>query len=386
MAAPLSLFYLVYLGALGLWWPYLSLYLDSLGLGSAENTAILACSPLAGLIVPPLCGLAADARRARVWILRAACAGAAVAFCGLLQRDVDRSALWITFILFAIFRAPITALSDAAAVDHVRRHGGSYGRLRLWGSLGFLVAVTVGGLCFDRYGLRAMLFATVAGLSVTAVAAWFIPAPPTSPRAPIFSAWSEMLRERGLWLFLAAVSVAQVSSAVYDACFSLHLARLGYSQRFIGAAWGLGVFSEVFLLALSAKLLARIGAERLFGISIAIAAVRWMLTARAGSPTAFLAIAPLHGITFGTFYASAVTITRERARPETPTAAQGLFAAALGLGSFAGMLLAGQILDRFGGRTLFAVAAGFSAAGAGFAWLFSQRAPRALPREEALTG
>jgi predicted MFS family arabinose efflux permease len=184
-----------------------------------------------------------------------------------------------------------------------------------------------------------------------------MPAPPPEIRRGVLSAWAELLSRPTERLFLLVLVFAQAGGAMYDACFSLHLAKLGFSGRFIGAAYSVAVIAEVGLLSMSGRILARLGPARVLTFSVAVAAVRWALTACIGSGMAILLVQPLHGITCGLFYTSAVTQTGLSAGRTTPTAAQGLMAASLGAGAVIGNLLAGPLFQTGGAGALFSVAA-----------------------------
>src|SRR5262249_8144610 len=118
-----------------------------------------------------------------------------------------------------------------------------------------------------------------------------------------------------------------------------------------------GVVSEVGLMAISGRLAARLGAERLFAGALAVGALRWTALAFARAPALILALQPLHGITFGLFWAAGVATAHRRGGPEAPTATQGLFNAAVSAGSTVGMALAGRTLELAGGTGLFLGAA-----------------------------
>jgi PPP family 3-phenylpropionic acid transporter len=349
-----ALYYFGFFTALGVFLPYFTLWLVGQGLSATEATRVLALTPLMSLLAPPLFGLWADARRARVWLLRGCSLLTFVAFLGFFVAHT-RSALYLTTLLFAFFRAPLIPLSDAVALEHVRRHGGSYGRLRLWGSIGFLVAVGAGGMLLESAGLTAIVVAAAQATAVCAVCAWAMPAPPVVHR-PVVGAWLALLDSADWWIFFAAIVFGQMATAAYDSGFTLHLAQLGFRGRFVGVAWATGVAAEIGLMALSSRILARIGAARLLTLSLATAVVRWTLLARVTSATAILCLQPLHGVTFGLFWVASVTLVRDRGLG-APTAAQGLFAAALGLGSLVGMNLTGALLDAGGGRLVYQSAA-----------------------------
>ncbi|MGZ3443808.1 MAG: MFS transporter, partial [Polyangia bacterium] len=130
--------------------------------------------------------------------------------------------------------------------------------------------------------------------------------------------------------------------------------------------------AEIVLMGYSRALLVRVSAARLFVLSLVTAVVRWTLLAHLTSPVAILCLQPLHGITFGLFWVSGVTLVRDRGHA-APTAAQGLFSAAVGTGSLVGMNLAGLLLERGGGRLLYTVAGACAAAATVGAVVYERR-------------
>jgi PPP family 3-phenylpropionic acid transporter len=286
--------------------------------------------------------------------LRIGTLATAVVFLGFLHARTTVELVAVTAV-FAFCRAPLTSLVDATTLAHVRHHGGSYCAIRLWGSLGFLVAAAGAGALIERGGVDVIVRAAAWALALGAAVSFTLPAAPPAERKRVWPAWLQLLSELDGWLFIGAVALAQLATAAYDSGFSLHLARLGFGGRFIGAAWATGVAAEIVVLAGSAALLRRSTPARLFALSLLVAAVRWTLLARVTSPIAILCLQPLHGITFGLFWVSGVTVMRDRGHA-APTAAQGLFSAAYGAGSLVGMNLAGRLLELGGGRLLYTFA------------------------------
>ena len=369
-------YYLFFFGALGIFLPFFTLWMTAHGLSPTAATRVVALTPLMSLVSPPLVGLWADARRLRGWLLRIGSLSTWLAFSGFFFAEA-RWQLVATTAVFAFCRAPLTPLIDATALDQTRRDGSSYGRLRLWGSLGFLVAVVGAGALSQRLGLPILISATALFLLLSALCAFALPAPPPEAHREVVGAWLHLLGSVEWWIFFAAVMLGYMATAAYDSGFSLHLTRLGFDRGFVGIAWAIGVAAEIGVLAVSGRLIERVGAPRLFALSLATAVVRWSLLARVTSATAILCLQPLHGITFGLFWVSAVTLVRARGHA-APTAAQGLFAAALGSGSVVGMNVAGALLESGGGRALYSAAALVAAAGTACAAWYARRAPRTM--------
>src|SRR4029079_18105309 len=118
--------------------------------------------------------------------------------------------------------------------------------------------------------------------------------------------------------------------------------------------------AETALMAVSVRILRRLGAERALVLAFAVAAVRWAVLSRVTSQVARVAQAPLHAFTFGLYWVSATTLMREYAGPRASAAGQGLLTAAVGIGSIIANLTGGSLLEAGGGFLLFRCAAGLA--------------------------
>jgi PPP family 3-phenylpropionic acid transporter len=384
--APIAIFYLALAGALGFYQPYLSLYLSSVGLSESEAVQVQAVVPFVGLLAPTLAGLLADARHARIWLLRGLSAAAALAFASLALAGGNLIAIAALLAGFALVRAPLVALADATAHEHVRLHGGSYGRLRTWGSLGYLLAVLCAGALYDATSIRTMIWTTASALAALFACAWRMPAPPPRREVGLRGDIRRLLATRSLWLFLAAVATGQAAGVCYDTMLALHLGHLGYGKDFVGLVVGIGVAAEVVLLALSGPLLSRLRSERALAVAFAVAALRWLVLSAVTSRAALVAQAPLHAITFGLYWASATTLVRDYTGPRTSAAGQGLLGAAVTVGTILGNVYGGPLLERGGGQLVYACAAGIAAVAAALATVHALalgRSRRASPPPEA---
>jgi PPP family 3-phenylpropionic acid transporter len=284
--------------------------------------------------------------------------------------------LYVAIAMFSLFRAPIPSLVDSAALTAARQEGTTYGAIRLWGSLGFVVTVQAGGFLLGAWGIGSVLTGAALCFGMAAVLAWRLPAPPLVVRTKILASWLRLLAHRRMWIFVATAALTQAANSAYDTCYALHLAALGHAGAFIGLAVGLGALGEVLLLWRSGALFARFTPVVLLAWAIGVAVVRWTLIALLHAPWALLLVQPLHAFSFGLFYVASVTWVREHAGEEVPTAAQGLFAAAGALGSTLGTAGAGPIFARLGGPGVFLAAALVTAAGFAGALLLGVGAPR----------
>jgi PPP family 3-phenylpropionic acid transporter len=280
--------------------------------------------------------------------------------------------LFLAIMAFALFRSPMILLADVVALEQTS----NYGRLRLWGSLGFLAMALIAGRWLDGSAALGIPGTIALTLLLAFVAATRLPAGPAAPARPAWRLAGAMLRSSDFTWFLFAAFLWLGAHAGYDLCLTLHLRDLGASGTLIGAAWALATLVEVAWMAVSARALSVVSAERLFGLGLIAAAARWVLLGSIGSLPVLVALQPLHALSFGVVWIAATAHLKQRRRDALATA-QGLFSAALSCGGVLGMLAWGQVYERAGGAAVFrgcAVVGGLSVLAA-LVFIAKSRAP-----------
>jgi len=381
----LRLYYFASFAALGAYAPFFPRWLEARGVRGLAMGAIAALLPAMGILGPPVVGLLADALGLRGSLLRVACLGACLSMGALGVAGALRPALSFGFIfgavlLYAAFRSPMVMLADVVALERVRAAGTTYGRVRMWGSVGFLAAVLVLGRVVDPAAASAVPVAIAALLLATTGAAWTLPAKPDGRRLPVVPEARALLAAPDFAVFLVASLLAQSAHAGYDLCFSLHLHDLGADGAVTGVAWGIGVVFEITVMIFAESLVARFSAPWLLVLSLFGAAARWALIASVRSLPALLAIQPLHALSFALWWLASLAYVRGRAPAHALATGQGLFSAATAVGSVLGMLVWGTIYRRAGGASVFGAAAVVALAAAMVALSWSRRASRRGPR------
>jgi PPP family 3-phenylpropionic acid transporter len=368
---PLALYYFAAFGALGVYAPFFPRWLEARGVSGLRMGAVAALIPAMGVVGPPLVGLAADALGLRAHLLRVASLGSSLAFAVVAAawasgRGLSYAELFAAVLAFAVFRSPMVMMADVVAMERVRDAGTTYGKVRLWGSVGFLATALAAGRWLDP-GAPAALPAAVAALLLVALAAsWALPSGGPTPRVPVLGEARALLAAPDYGAFLGASVLAQAAHASYDLCFSLRLYDLGGADL-VGAAWAAGTACEVAIMAVSDRLFARAPAPRILALTLLGAAVRWALIASVRSLPALLLLQPLHAVSFGLWWVASLRHVKDRAPPRALAAAQGLFMAATGAGAVLGMLAWGGLYRRSGGALTFGAAAIVAGVGWGLA-------------------
>ncbi|MDR7420466.1 MAG: MFS transporter [Armatimonadota bacterium] len=363
-AFALTAFYFASFAALGVFLPYFNLYLLHLGFTPWQIGVIAAMPPLLKILVPAVFGLAADRTGHGRLLIIGTSAGATASFALLLTVD-DFVGVLVAMIVFSLAWAPVLPLVEATTLemlDRIKRF--DYGRIRLWGSVGFIVATLwMGAWLKSASSDRVILYGVLAGYAMATLAAYAIPRVRLSS-LPQPVATSSLAGLRPLWLFYAACLLMQFSHGTYYGFFSIALEARGWSTSAIGALWTAGVVAEVAFMLWSGRVMASLGAGRLFAVSFAAAVARWTLLSVATSASGLVAAQGLHALTFGAFHVAAVTLVHRTAPPSLRSTGQTLYSSlAYGVGSAGGSLLNGALYARWGASALFAVSAVAAAGG-----------------------
>ncbi|MBK8252896.1 MAG: MFS transporter [Polyangiaceae bacterium] len=380
MANRLRLFFFALFVPYGVFLPFFPTWLAGRGIGGLSLSVLMSFLPALGVIGPPIFGALSDWLGLRSGLLRwttAVGTGAMVLLAAAALRG-NEPPLWVLFLsvfLLAASRAPSVAMADVIAVEATkpteeRPKPTSYGSIRLWGSIGFLVAATAGPMLDMTARAPFPLFLAVTMACVFALSFTFeAPAPPRAPAlgAPLWA----LLKRRPFAMLLVAAFLGFGAHVSYDLCFSLHLTKLGANMRWIGVGWSIGTFSEALLMAFSGRFLSKIEPSKLLIVAFAGGAIRWLLIATIKNTSVLTALQPLHAISFALFWVTAMEHVKRLSPREILGSAQGVFNAAVGAGAVAGMFVWRSIFEAHGGARTFAWAA-LAAFGAAVAAAFTR--------------
>jgi len=352
-------------GAVGALAPYLTLYYRSVGLSGSEISILVAVQPILLLVAQPIFGPLTDrsGHRGRMlsWLfLVVAATGGLMGFGHSFWTLLPLAGLWSFFV------GLLLPIADSIALGEVARTGVSYPRLRLWGSIGFLLVSTATGQPYGMAGLRAA-FPLYAFLQVVS---WFcarrLPADDgASARRNVLPALKALLQNRVLAAFLLTTTVLFVTLSAHSAFFTVHLASIGGTSLVIGIAWAFAAFVEIFVWLVLSQVMRRIGYLPLLTLAAFGYALRWWLTGSVVSPWAMVGVQMTQMVTWAILWPTAVAFVGEVAPPELRTSAQSLLSlATFGVATLVGSLMAGRMVDQigtvgmYGTITWIAVAAG----------------------------
>jgi MFS transporter, PPP family, 3-phenylpropionic acid transporter len=343
---------------------FMPAHLRALGLSGAEISLALSMSPLFAVVVPLGWAWLADRTQRHDRVLRGIALGAFVGFSPLALargRAAGSVAVVLTgYVGYAVFFVGMGGLADAFAVARVRA-GAVYGRLRLWGSLGYVIgAIAVGGLLGTGGArLRGPLAPCAMWLALGGVVAAAFTLGGTGERTvrPRATDVRALLGDRGLRLLLVAGALHWACMAPYNIFFSVFLHDRGLAPIWWGVAYAIGVTAEMLVLLYFHRIHARLSLDALLAAAFIASALRWVGNAVIHAPAALIALQALHGMTFGMFWSAGIAVVAATVPPKLRATGQALLVMAINAGGAVGNLAVGRVYDSAGPRTLFAVAA-----------------------------
>jgi PPP family 3-phenylpropionic acid transporter len=354
----LSGFYLFYFATLGGFLPYWNLYLKQLGLDAAQIGNLSAVLVGSRIIAPNIWGWIADRTGNNLPLIRLTLLFSAAAFSGFLAvRGYGELAL-CTFG-FGVFWNASLPLFEAVTLAHLRDEAHRYSRIRLWGSVGFIVAVQGLGWWFDRQPIEQLRLFIVTLLLLNWIVTLMLPRPvPRQVHAEPFGVLA-VLRRPEVLVFLLVSMLLQAAHGPYYFFYSIYLQQLNYSAVNTGSLWALGVFAEIVLFICMRPLLGFLSLRSILLWSLLLATLRWLLIGGFAENPAFLVSAQLlHAASFGTAHIAAIHLVQRYFGEQHQSKGQALYNSfSFGLGGMAGSLFSGYYWDVLGPRAVFGAAA-----------------------------
>lgn len=355
----ISGYYFVYFAGLGTFLPYWGLYLESQQYSPEQIGQLMAVVAATKVFAPNLWGWFADRTGRGVGLIRLTGAAAAAVFGGFLWAHGFWPLLGITLV-FGFFWNACLPLFEALTLRHLGVDVHHYSRVRLWGSVGFIVAVGgIGQALQDVLSIECLpqwLWLLLAGLGVFGL---LVPGAEWVAEAGTERFWPIVWRPEVLAFFFV-VMLLQLSHGPYYVFFSIDLDARGLDSDRIGQLWALAVIAEIVLFMFLHRLLNRLSLRVILLASLVLAAVRWLLVAYAVDDPVLLAVAQcLHAASFGATHAVGIQLTHRYFRGRHQSKGQALYSStSFGVGGALGAWLSGVLWVPIGHRAVYSMAAG----------------------------
>lgn len=373
LARRFAVFYFLLLLPVGMQTPYLYLFFQRRGFSDPQLGTLAAVTPLLTVLAPPLWGAVADRFGDRRRTLALLLVASAVVFPWMIVAPSFPATLAL-MVAFSALAGPPAAIADAIALEHLERAGGDYGRLRLWGSVGFAAPLVLLGLVLERSagGPARALYPIFIGYALFRLvsAAWTTMLPPSHAPSRGRLDW-RAARAFASPRFLAVAICGVVGTGAmsgYYLYFSIYLDQLGIADNAKGYFWAVAVAAETTMMLGIGALIRRIGLKWTFALALLGVTLRLLAFSFTLAPAQIAVVQLLHALTFTAFSVSAIMFVSRLTPPDLRASGQSLWMAlTMGVGSALGAKLSGlasQVYGLHGMYRLFALAGAAALVGA----------------------
>lgn len=351
-------FYFFYYAFIGMFAPYWSLYLQSIHFNAVEIATLMSVQPVMRMLAPNLWGWLADHTGRRSQVVQVAASLSALFYLGVFMTTSFWGML-LVLGLMSFFWSASMPLVEATTLSYLGQYAARYGRIRSWGSIGFIVSVVGLGYAFDYIAIAWLLWAgLICELGILIFSRQMPVTPVLAHHTDHQSIKQVMLQPRVLVLF-GACFLMSAAHGPYYTFFSIYLVEHGYAKSAVGGLWALGVICEIAVFFLMPRLARRYGYARILIASFSLAVVRFMLIGWGVDFLLLLLIAQvLHAATFGAYHAASVGQVHEIFRGRHQSKGQALFGSlTYGAGGVLGGLASGPIWQHYGASILYSYSA-----------------------------
>ena len=402
---PLTLFWFVYFGSLGIFYPYFALYLrENAGLTGTQVGLILAISPLVGMIAQPVWGQLADRTGARSRTLAFLTVGTALGYLGLGMADGFWPIVLATAVLALVGTAifPMITSVSLAILRNAGRH--AFGHVRAWGTVGYFILIMlfpwmlqilaapldqrVSNSGVSQPGLGLMFPITASLVLVASFIAFFLPKKGAVALRAARGDWRALIHNRAFLRFLCFSLLAHFLMHGPMWLFPLFVRSRGGDLGTIRDMWVLMLLVEIPLVLSTGSGLKRLGARGLLAVGVLIGGMRWTLCALISEPTLLFAVQALHGVTVVGLNLGSPLYLDVVAPEKLRSTAQGILSmVGSGIAGIASNISAGWLMDRSGIDLLYLICGlGALALGALAWWILPAANQRRQEIELALRG
>jgi len=362
-------FYFFYFAYIGAFAPFFSVYLAAVGLSPVEIGAVMALPQVTRIVAPHLWGWLADAGGGQARLVRVTALAGSLCWLGMFA---STTFLWICAVILALgfFLSAALPLVEATTLTYLGEHTGRYGAIRVWGSIGYIVAVVGVGYALDLFAVNALLWIVLVSLAGTLVFAWLIPDAKQAPHAADQQPIAHVLKRPEVIALISACALMAVAHGPYYTFYSIHLVDHGYSKGLTGWLWALGVVCEIAIFLWLPRLYAAYSLRQILIASFALSVVRFLLIGWGADSLALLLFAQtLHAASFGSFHAAAIGIVHQLFRGRHHARGQAIYGSlTFGVGGTVGSLASGYAWEPLGAALTFTLAAVAALAGMLLLW------------------
>ena len=354
----LSGFYFFYFSVIGAFAPYWSLYLQSLGFSALQIGVLMSLLLFTRIFSPAAWGWLADHMGKRVRVVQIAAASGLLSFCGFF---LDESFAWVFFVMLAMsfFWSASLPLMEAITLSHLGDRTDKYGRIRSWGSVGFVLAVVGIGYFLQSVEIIWLLWIILGLKFGILIFSYQIPEKEIINYTAGLHTVRQICLRPEVMAFLIASLLMLFAHGAYYTFFSIYLVEHGYDKGFVGWLWATGVICEIGIFFIMPWLMRHFSLKHILISSFACAILRFLLIGQGVAwPVIIVFAQVLHAATYGAHHIAAMMVIHQFFRGRHQAKGQAIYTSiAYGLGGALGAISSGYAWDWLGAETTFFISA-----------------------------
>ncbi len=369
-------FYFFYFAYLGAFAPFFTLYLDSVGMTAVEIGVLMSMPQLTRIVAPHLWGWLADRGGSRLRVAQFAGLAGTVSWLGVYA-SAQFSWLFVVLLAMMFFWSAALPIVEATTLTHLGDETARYGRIRVWGSIGFIVAVTGVGMWLDYWPPATLLTIVLVMMLLMLAFCWAVPEARIAPHASDDVPLIDILKRPEVVALIIAAGLMAAAHGPYYTFYTIYLVDHGYSKTAAGWLWALGVICEIGIFVWMPHLYRAFTLRQILIASFALAVVRFLLIGWfVDNFIVLLAAQTLHAATFGSFHAAAIGVIHKIFRGRHQARGQAIYGSfAFGIDGAIGGFASGYAWQHLGASVTFTLSAACALAGMAILWWKLQLEP-----------
>ncbi|MBL8497926.1 MFS transporter [Nitrosomonas sp. JL21] len=360
----LSGFYFFYFAFIGAFSPYWSLYLQSLSFDALQIGVLMSLLLVTRMFSPAVWGWLADHTGKRVRIVQIAAVSGFLSYCGFFVGD---SFLWVFLVmsLMSFFWSASLPLMETITLSHLGDFTEKYGRIRSWGSVGFVLAVVGIGYLLEEIEIIGLLWIVLGLKAGIVIFSYHIPEKDILPHAAGLHSVRQICLRPNVMAFLLSSLLMLFAHGAYYTFFSIYLVEHDYDKGFVGWLWAIGVMCEIGIFFIMPWLMRRFSLKHILMFSFLCAILRFVLIGQCIEWPVIIVFAQiLHAVTYGAHHVSAMMVIHHFFRGRHQAKGQAIYTCmAYGVGGALGAVSSGYTWDWLGADTTFLISAAAALAG-----------------------
>lgn len=364
----LSAYYFFYFAFVGAFSPYFTLYLQALSFSATDIAILMSLMQVMRVLAPNVWGWLAERLGMRLQIVRVSALASLAGFSVFFFTE-DFLGVFVAMALMSFFWSAALPLVESVTFIHLGAQGHRYGRIRLWGSVGFIVAVLGLGYLLDQFAIGVVLWFTVLMLVGILGCALIVPDAKSGAVQRIGASLGETLRRPEVRALFGACFLMSAAHGAFYVFYSILLVEHGYEKSMVGLLWALGVVAEIGVFLVMPVLMRRFSLRAILLAAFACAIVRFATIGWGVGSLSLLVFAQLlHGATFGAYHAAAIAVVNNWFPGCLQARGQALYGSvSFGAGGMFGGLISGYTWDTIGSGWTFTLGSVFAVGG--LVWL-----------------